>query len=141
MIPLYRASRHPIAVYKSWRYASGFVSISPAEGPVNFSSLITKRIQLKFSHCLVLLFFVCCEMFLPVKGWTQSFTPEVFYFTGGQRPLRQTIFRNFLPGEGLKVGRVQVHPFLGTAEVFTDNVFRTKTNREHDFLTAIAPGI
>jgi hypothetical protein len=80
-------------------------------------------------------------MFLPIKGWTQAVSPEVFYFTGTQRPLRQTIFREPLPGEGLKVGKVQIHPFLGTAEVFTDNVFRTKTNREHDFLTAIAPGI
>jgi hypothetical protein len=94
---------------------------------VNYSSLITKRIQLKFSHCLVLL--------------TQAVSPEVFFFTGNQRPLRQTLFREPLPGEGLKVGKVQIHPFLGTAEVFTDNVFRTKTNREHDFLTAIAPGI
>jgi hypothetical protein len=80
-------------------------------------------------------------MFLPIKGWTQSTSPEVFYFTGSQRPLRQTIFREVLPGDGLKVGRVEVRPFFGTAEVFTDNVFRTKTNKEHDFLTAIAPGV
>ena len=118
-----------------------FVSITTTEPPVKHSSPIVKRIHLRFSYCLGLLFFVFCEMFLPIKGWTQSFAPEVFYFTGSQRPLRGAIFREPLPGEGLKVGRVQVHPFLGTAEVFTDNVFRTKTNREHDFLTAIAPGI
>ena len=111
---------------------------------MNFSSLITKRIQLKFSHCLVLLFFVCCEMVLPIKGWTQSITPEVFYFTGSQTAfLFQGILREPLPveSEGLKVGRVKIHPFLGTAGVFTDNVFRTKTNRENDFLTVIAPGM
>ena len=108
---------------------------------MNYSSLNTKRIQLKDRHFLVLLLLVCCEIFLPLKAWTQSVSPEVFYFTGNQRPLRQTIFREVLPGDGLKVGRVQIRPFLGTAEVFTDNVFRTKTKRKSDFLTAIAPGI
>jgi len=114
---------------------------TPTERTVNHSSSIAKILHMKYSYGFVLLFFLCCEMFLPIKGWTQTTSPEVFYFTGNQRPLRQTIFREPLPGEGLKVGRVQIHPFLGTAEVFTDNVFRTKTNREYDFLTAIAPGI
>ena len=36
---------------------------------------------------------------------------------------------------------MQLHPFLGVAQVFTDNVFRTKTQRVSDFLTTIAPGI
>ena len=39
---------------------------------VNHSSPIAKRIHLKFSYCLGLLFFVCCEMFLPIEGWTQA---------------------------------------------------------------------
>jgi len=108
---------------------------------VNNSSIIAKRMQLKFSHGLVLLFLVGCELFLPVEGWTQAISPGVFYFTGSQNPLRRSIFREFLPGDGLKVGRVQIHPFLGTAEVFTDNVFRTDTKRESDFLTVIAPGV
>lgn len=105
------------------------------------SSLIAKRMQLKFSHSLVFLFFVCCELLLPIEGWTQSIEPGVFYFTGNQNPLRRDRFRDFLPGDGLKVGRVQIHPFLGTAEVFTDNVFRTDSKRRSDFLTVIAPGI
>jgi len=108
---------------------------------VNNSSIIAKRMQLKFSHGLVLLFLVCCELFLPIEGWTQAMRPGVFYFTGSQNPLRREIFREFLPGDGLKVGRVKIHPFLGTAEVFTDNVFRTDTKRRSDFLTVIAPGV
>ena len=50
-------------------------------------------------------------------------------------------FRQRLPGEGLKIGRVEVNPFLGVGEVYTDNVFRRDTRRKSDFLTAIAPGI
>ena len=65
----------------------------------------------------------------------------VFYFTGTSQPLRRAIFREFLPGEGLKVGRVQIHPFVGVAQSFTDNVFRTNKNRKTDYGTAIAPGI
>jgi hypothetical protein len=111
------------------------------ERTVNHSSLIAKKNQLKFSYCLGLLFFVCCEMFLPIEGWTQSVQTGVFYFTGTSQPLRRAIFREFLPGDGLKAGRVQIHPFVGVAQSFTDNVFRTKKNRKTDYGTAIAPGI
>ncbi|MCA9497565.1 MAG: outer membrane beta-barrel protein [Nitrospira sp.] len=44
-------------------------------------------------------------------------------------------------GDGIKAGPVQLHPFLGVAEVYTDNVFRRDTNTKSDFLTTIAPGI
>ncbi|WP_447962852.1 outer membrane beta-barrel protein [Nitrospira sp. Ecomares 2.1] len=44
-------------------------------------------------------------------------------------------------GDGLKAGPVQLHPFLGVSEVFTDNVFKRDTNTKSDFLTTIAPGI
>jgi hypothetical protein len=108
---------------------------------MNHSSLIAKKMQLKFSHVLVLLFLVCCELFLPLKGWTQSVQTGVFYFTGTSQPLRQAIFREFLPGDGLRVGRVQIHPFVGVAQSFTDNVFRTNKNRKTDYGTAIAPGV
>ena len=108
---------------------------------MNDSSLISKRIPLKFSYCLGLLFFVCCEMFLPIEGWSQSVQTGVFYFTGTSAPLRQAIFREFLPGDGLKAGRVQIHPFVGVAQSFTDNVFRTNKNRKTDYGTAIAPGV
>ena len=108
---------------------------------MNYSSLITKRIHLKFSFCLGLLFFVCCEMVLPIEGWTQSVQTGVFYFTGTHHPFRRQRFRDFLPGDGLKVGRVQIHPFVGVAQSFTDNVFRTNKNRRSDYGTAIAPGM
>ena len=109
---------------------------------MNISSCITKGIQLKRSQGLVLIFLVCCEMVVPIKGWTQSFQDTGnFSFSGSHNPLRKPIFREFLPGDGLKVGWVQIHPFLGVAEVFTDNVFRTNKQRQSDFLTTVAPGI
>ena len=80
-------------------------------------------------------------MFLPREGWAQSVQTGVFYFTGSSQPLRRAIFREFLPGDGLKVGRVQIHPFVGVAQSFTDNVFQTNTKRRSDYGTAIAPGI
>jgi len=108
---------------------------------VNYSSLTTERIHLKFSYFLGLLFFVCCEMFLPIEGRAQSVQTGVFYFTGSHQPIRNAIFREFLPGEGLKVGRVQIHPFVGVAQSYTDNVFRRNKDRKTDYGTAIAPGI
>jgi hypothetical protein len=81
-------------------------------------------------------------MVVPIRGWAQSFSDTgTFTFSGSHNPQRNPNFRHFLPGDGLKVGRVQVHPFFGLAEVFTDNVFRTNKQRQSDFLTTIAPGI
>ncbi len=109
---------------------------------MNISSFITKGIRLKRSQVVVLIFLVCCEMVVPIKGWTQSFSDTGnFSFSGSSNPLRNPSYRQFLPGDGLKVGRMQIHPFLGVAEIFTDNVFRTKKQRQSDFLTTIAPGI
>ncbi|HNP30394.1 MAG TPA: hypothetical protein PKK23_15205, partial [Nitrospirales bacterium] len=79
-----------------------------------------------------------------MKGQAQSFSETGnFYFTGSHRPLQsgRTQFREFMGGDGLKVGPVQLHPFFGVAEVFTDNVFRRKTDRKSDFLTTLAPGL
>ena len=39
------------------------------------------------------------------------------------------------------MGSVKIHPHLGVAEFFTDNVFRTKKRRRSDYVTTIAPGI
>jgi len=83
-------------------------------------------------------------MFLPLRGWAQSFSNTgAFYFTGSHNPIRtgNFRFRQFLPGDGLKVGPARVHPFLGVAQVYTDNVFRTDTQRKGGTLTTIAPGI
>jgi len=100
----------------------------------------------KWPFVLFLTFLVACELFLPVRGQAQSFSDTgLFYFTGSHRPLRTPIFREFMGGpgvgDGLKVGPVRLHPYLGVAEVYTDNVFRRDTNRRSDFLTTIAPGL
>ncbi len=108
---------------------------------MNHSSPIAKKNKLKLSFVLGLLFFVCGEIFLPIEGWTQSVQTGVFYFTGTSQPRQRAIFREFLPGDGLKAGRVQIHPFVGVAQSFTDNVFRTNENRKTDYGTSIAPGI
>ena len=105
-----------------------------------------KRLLVLILTCLLV-----SELFLPGEGWTQSFSDTgTFYYTGQHNARRSPIFREFmitgatsegLTGEGLKVGPVRLHPFLGVAEVYTDNVFKTDTKRQSDFLTAIAPGI
>ncbi len=42
--------------------------------------------------------------------------------------------------EGILAGPVRLHPFMGVAEMYTDNVFRTNSKRS-DFFTTLAPGI
>jgi len=110
---------------------------------VNHSSMSTLRLQLKLSHYIILFFLIGYEIFLPIKGWAQSFSDTgSFTFTGSHNPVAVAReFRRFLPGEGVKVGPAKIHPFLGVAEVFTDNVFRRNTQRRSDFLTTIAPGV
>lgn len=108
---------------------------------MNRLSFNAKGIQVKLWVGLVLLFLVCFESVLPLKGWAQSFQDTgTFSFSGAHNPLRRPRLRSFLPGKGLRVGQVQLHTFLGVAEAFTDNVFRTKNQRDSDFLTTIAPG-
>lgn len=46
-----------------------------------------------------------------------------------------------LPGDGVVVGPLQVHPHMGVAQMYTDNVFRTNENKTSDFLTTLSPGI
>ncbi len=105
--------------------------------------LAAKRAHLKIPCGLLLLLIVGGEILLPLKGWAQSFSDTgTFSFTGSSNPvLIAQRYREFLPGDGVRVGPVQLHPFLGVAEVWTDNVFRTNRNEESDFLTTIAPGI
>ena len=100
-----------------------------------------QRISSKFYLSLFLVYLLCCEFGLPAKVVAQVFSDTgSFYFSGNHNPLRRPIFREWISGDGLKVGPIRAHPFLGIAEVFTDNVFRTKKNRHSDFLTTIAPG-
>ena len=97
---------------------------------------------MKSKHCLILILFVCCGINFPEQAWSQTFQDTgLFSFTGSHNPLRRPILREFLPGDGVKVGRFQIHPFFGVAEIFTDNAFRVKDKRQSDFLTTIAPGI
>ena len=118
-----------------WRQV-GTVYISPPPSMLKRNWLLA----------LLLAFLVGSEFFLPVKGQAQSFSDTgFFYFTGNHQPRRSIFFREFLEGpgigEGIKAGPARLHPFLGVAEVFTDNVFRRNTNRKSDFLTTIAPGL
>jgi len=50
-------------------------------------------------------------------------------------------FTPILSGHSLKAGPFRVHPFLGVAELYTDNVFRTQANRQHDFVHMVSPGL
>ncbi len=106
--------------------------------------LDANRMQFKIGRGLFLLVFVVCEMFLPIKVWAQALSDTGnFSFTGGHNPVRiAQNYREFLPGDGLRVGPVQLHAFLGVAEVWTDNVFRRNKGpaRDSDLLTTIAPG-
>lgn len=110
---------------------------------MNHSSFSSRRFSQKFSHCIILLLIFICEISLPSKGWTQALSNMAsFYFTGKDNPLpRRPFFREWLPGDGLRAGPIQIHPTLGIAEVYTDNVFRRNTGRKSDFVTTIAPGI
>jgi hypothetical protein len=50
-------------------------------------------------------------------------------------------FTPVLSGEGLRLGPLVVHPFLSTDARFTDNAFRSKTNRRSDVVHTVSPGI
>ena len=68
-------------------------------------------------------------------------SPAIYTFTGNSGILSETRFRRKIPGEGLTVGPLRFHPFLGVAEVYTDNAFRVDTNKQSDFVHTISPGI
>ena len=114
-------------------------------GTVSLSSP-SAMLKRKWLLPLLLVLLFGSEFFLPVRGQAQSFSDTgLFYFTGSHQPRRSLFFREFLEGpgigNGLKAGPVRLHPFLGVAEVYTDNVFRRNTNRKSDTLTTIAPGL
>src|SRR5262245_30930624 len=46
-----------------------------------------------------------------------------------------------LHADGVMVGPVRLNPHMGVSQMYTDNVFRTNTNKTSDFLTTLAPGI
>ena len=58
----------------------------------------------------------------------------------GIYPLYPGNFVNVIQQEGIEAGPILLHPHIGVAEMFTDNVLRTATKRS-DFFTTVAPGL
>jgi hypothetical protein len=59
----------------------------------------------------------------------------------GYYPVYPGAFSRPITEDGIAVGPARLHPILGVAEIYTDNVFRTNSNRRSDFATTLAPGI
>jgi hypothetical protein len=59
----------------------------------------------------------------------------------GYYPLYPGSFSQVIPGDGVLVGPVRLHPHMGIAQMYTDNVFRTNNHKVSDFLTTLTPGI
>lgn len=59
----------------------------------------------------------------------------------GYYPLYPGGLSQVIPGDGVLVGPLRLHPHMGVAQMYTDNVFRTNGNRIGDFVTTLAPGI
>lgn len=83
--------------------------------------------------------FIAFQPFMNPSLVGALYMTPVFPFTG---------YYPFFPGElsrviredGPKLGPVTIHPFLGVAQMYTDNVFRTP-NKQSDFFTTVAPGL
>ncbi|MFO0776114.1 MAG: outer membrane beta-barrel protein [Nitrospira sp.] len=59
----------------------------------------------------------------------------------GYYPIYPGSLSNTIPGDGIVVGPLRLHPHMGVAQMYTDNVFRTNSNKTSDFLTTLSPGI
>ena len=59
----------------------------------------------------------------------------------GYYPLYPGSWAPVIRANGVLVGPLRLHPHMGVAQMYTDNVFRTNSNRTSDFLTTLAPGI
>ena len=59
----------------------------------------------------------------------------------GYYPLYPGSFSQDISEGGVLMGPLRLHPFMGVAEIYTDNVIRTNTNRKSDFATTLGPGI
>lgn len=59
----------------------------------------------------------------------------------GYYPIYPGGFTRSVPTEGLDTDPVQLRPFVGFGEMYTDNVLRTASNRKSDFIHTFAPGI
>ena len=54
-------------------------------------------------------------------------------YPGTQLPL--------ISADGVLLGPLKLNPMMGVAEMYTDNVFRTHTNKTSDFFTTLSPGL
>jgi hypothetical protein len=59
----------------------------------------------------------------------------------GFYPIYPASFTPIIPEDGISLGPLVLHPHMGFAEMYTDNVFRTASNRVSDFSHTLAPGI
>ena len=59
----------------------------------------------------------------------------------GYYPVYPGGFAPINPEPGIEAGPLQLHPTMGVAEMYTDNVFRTPSGTKSDFYTTLAPGI
>jgi hypothetical protein len=59
----------------------------------------------------------------------------------GYYPMYPATLTPIIPEDGISLGPVVLHPHMGFAEMYTDNVFRTHDNRKSDFSHTLAPGI
>ncbi len=95
----------------------------------------------RFTH-LVLIAMGFLGLLLVEKSMAQLSPSTVSYaYTGSAIPDSGERFPPILSTDGLKAGPVYVRPFLGAAEIYTDNVFRTQSNRQSDFVHTVSPGI
>ena len=59
----------------------------------------------------------------------------------GFYPLYPAAFAPVIPEDGVSVGPLIVHPHMGVASMYTDNVFRTNASRQDDVFLTLSPGI
>lgn len=76
----------------------------------------------------------------PRISWAQL-SEVSFPFTSATTPQGQANFNRLLTDGGIRLGPIILHPHLGLGLGYTDNAFRAETNREHDFVYVISPGI
>ena len=59
----------------------------------------------------------------------------------GYYPSYPGSFTPIIPEDGISLGPVVLHPHMGFAEMYTDNVFRTADRRISDFSHTLSPGM
>jgi len=106
-----------------------------------FLALLAKVLYPKWFPSIIILLFAYMFVLGLLGRVNAQISPATFTFTGSTRPQEGTDFRKIFAGEELKVGLMRLYPFLGIAETYTDNAFKTKTKRKNDFIHTVAPGL